>query len=143
MELEQVVLTFHVLGAGVLVGAVLTSVLAISRQDFSGATLKAFGVIKDLIPKAVIVQVLTGAYLLYLEWDELAMDYVFWAKMGLFIVSGILANGVLNKRVAEAKSEDEAVKAFRDTYGLRVIDLLILITVAALGAYIAHSSHHG
>ena len=136
-SLHTAVLVLHVLGATIIVGIAFVTFIIEVKKFTSSQVLTLTELIWRIAGIVLGVQLLTGLYLAYSEWDQIGKSPLFWIKMFLFFVVGGSV-GLINKRHFDAMKKNKNTSG-----GMRgaVIGLLTFLTVATLGVLIAESVH--
>lgn len=130
--MHTTLLFLHVLGAGVVVGIVVISFFSALRP-LSATMLDRIGYIGKFGMWASAWQLATGIGLYALEPEEFSGSRLFWVKMALFVVEGVLAASLLARKAREAGAQ--LAKGEKPTNSLAVIlTLHALLIVAIVGA---------
>lgn len=131
---------FHFIGILVLFSAVFAE-LVIMQKSISNLTLRRLSII-DAIYGISAVVVLAAGFLLWFVWGKAAAFYsnnpIFWLKIGLFTVVGILSAWPTIFILKNRKRHNEAdIKV--PTYILHIIkiELLLLLLIPLLAVLIA------
>lgn len=140
MSLDTLLLTLHVLGACVVLGMTVVSVIMTYKDSLTLEGLKLFMKVRMVGGMAVGAQVLTGLGLVFQEPEEFGKSPIFWIKMAVFVLDGIIAVGIIKKRATEiskSQSGEALQKSKLGTFAL--VNLVAMIVVVSLGVYLANS----
>ncbi len=138
MSLHLFVLILHVLGAGLLLGIVMLSVLAVIKPPMSSQALDRLAFVGRFGMWGSAWQFLTGAVLFLQERGEFIDSPLFWTKMGLYVVEGTLASQLLQRQARTttiALANGQTVTAA----GLRAalwIHASLIVAIAILGVWL-------
>lgn len=127
----------HVFGAGALIGAALLAVL-ILRRPVTRERLEVLRTIATVMVLATLTQLLTGLHL-YAQADErLNRSVIFWVKMGVFAVGGLLGAALLERRIrAAAETTTLEPKRLRGIPFWAWVVLASALVAAALGVLLS------
>src|SRR3972149_7792733 len=92
----------HIIGAGVLIGVVIFSVLLNIKEGISEERLKIFQMVRTTGTFAAAWLLATGLVLYFQEAEELKNNVLFWAKMGLFVVDGLIAVLIIDRKLKKS-----------------------------------------
>lgn len=129
--LHTAILTTHVLGAAIVIGAAFVSLIVQSKKPPVVENLKLTGQVWKLAGFAFGAQILTGLYLSANEWDEFGKNPFLWVKFILIIAAGFL--GTL-------ASKNGSKKMGLSSLQLAWISLLIYLGLAVFGVLLAESA---
>lgn len=132
MTFSEFVLILHILGAGVLVGVVFFSLVLVLKPSPDTTLLK---LIRPFGLYAAIWQLVTGVILAVPEWGKFGHSKIFWLKIGLFVVDGIIAERLINQKLRLAETG-------QTTPNLKLwswLSLLVIFTIVALGVILVES----
>lgn len=138
MSLHLFVLILHVLGAGLVLGIVILSVAAVIKPPMTPRALDRLEFIGRFGLWGSAWQFLTGAILFLQERGEFNHNPVFWTKIGLYVVEGILASQLLQRQARTttmALANGQTVTAG----GLRAVlwaHAGLIIAIAVLGIWL-------
>ncbi|HLB95375.1 MAG TPA: hypothetical protein VJK26_00525 [Patescibacteria group bacterium] len=134
--MHTIALSLHIIGAGLMLGVVFFSLVIAFRKTFDPTRLGIFKTIRTFGTVAAIWQILTGLYLYFGEAEEFRESRIFWFKMGLFVLDGILAVLIIGRQIkrAEAQQKGELNLSQLPYWGL--VSLVIIITVIVLGVFL-------
>ena len=139
--LHTTILILHVLGAAFIVGAVLFSLILLLRKPFLKANLGLEKFIGTFATTVVGVQLLTGLYLYFSEPENFKNNKLFWIKMALFILSGIVSGGAMKMKMKKiAMSANGETVDVSSATTLAWVTLLIVLAMAILGVVIAENA---
>ena len=138
MSLVQFVLLLHLLGAGVLIGVAVFSVLLSVAKPVDQARLQSLKLIRLSGTYAVGLLVITGVYLAWQHFGGWPTHVRFWVKMGLIVVDGFLAQFVIRQKVNQAISGDGSSTTALPLW--TVVSALVIILIVTLGFLTTSSS---
>ena len=127
----------HVFGAAIIVGSTFLALIVVFRKSLTKETISLFGLVTKVVTFAIYAQIITGILLFINEFNEFINSGLFWAKMIVFVIDGILAVTVIDKKIQSAKDEKESMKKYQDTANLRVLNFLLLCTIVILGIFLS------
>lgn len=132
--MHLVVLILHVLGAGVLIGIVVFSVILNIQGILTPERMKIFQTIRNTGIYASAVQLITGIVLYFQEPEEFKESVFFWVKIGLFVLDGIIAVLVIDRKVKNAlASQTGKPKPISNMTIWTMVNLVILFAIVTLG----------
>ena len=102
MTLHDVILILHVLGAGVIIGIGFLALAIAFRKPLDPEKIARLQWVGSFGLGATVLQLITGLYLSWSDWDTLHNSKIFWTKMGLFVLQGAVAGGLIGRKVKEA-----------------------------------------
>lgn len=112
--LQTIVLALHVIGSGLMIGVVFF----------------VFGTV------AAIWQTVTGLILYFGEGDEFKDSKIFWIKIGLFILDGIIALLIIDRRIKTIESKSKGEVNLQNTFLWNLLSVLIVISIITLGVFL-------
>ena len=121
-------LILHIVGAGVIIGVVVFSVLLNIKEGVSQERLKIFQMMRLTGTIAAGWLLATGLVLYFQEAEELKGNILFWIKMGLFVLDGIIAVLIIDQKIKKAPVPNLTVWA--------VINAIVLFAIVVLGKLI-------
>ena len=92
----------HIIGAGVIIGVVVFSVLLNIKEGVSEERLKIFQTVRLTGTIAAGWLFVTGLVLYFQEAEELKGNILFWIKMGLFVLDGMIAVLIIDRKVKKS-----------------------------------------
>lgn len=132
------VLILHVLGATLIIGSIFTLVLMLRAKSFSKESMAFMEVVGRTTGGILIIQLLTGIYLIASESDKMGNNPLVWTKFLLFILAGLLVIPALrnHKKMlgTDGVPSDELVRMWRNNTYLR---FGIFLVIAILGVIVA------
>lgn len=131
------ILIFHIIGAGILVGGTVLSIYLLSRNKLSSSPLKYIASFGDVMKYAALSQLITGSLLFINEHDKFKSNKVFWVKIMLYVISGLLSGKIIKQKVDSLQSKHNPNG--KQIYTLFYIELLILIAIISMGVFLAES----
>lgn len=132
MDLHDFILLLHIIGAGILIGvAVFSLVLSVSKS-LTKERLQTIALIRQFGTYSVVLLFLSGVYLAWRHFGGWPTTLRFWTKMALIVVDGILAQVVIKQKINRAINEDE--ETFRNNLPIwTAISALIIFMIVTLG----------
>ena len=121
-------LILHIIGAGVIIGVVVFSILLNINERVSEERLKIFQMVRLTGTIAAGWLLATGLVLYFQEAEELKSNILFWIKMGLFVLDGIIAVLIIDRKVKKVPVPNLTVWA--------IINALIIFAIVTLGKLI-------
>lgn len=134
--LHTIVLILHVLGAGVVLGIVFLSVLAVLKPQLTAQHLDRLHFVGRFGMFASGWQFITGAILYLMEQDELKGNRVLWIKLGLYVVEGTFAAMVLNRELKRQHLEGEQTMPRGRLMMILSVHAILIFAIAALGVVV-------
>lgn len=131
-----IVLILHVLGAGVVLGVVFFSVIAVIKPAVVAEQLDRLHFVGRFGMWASGWQFVTGVILYLQEPDELQENKIFWVKLGLYVVEGLFASIVLNRQLKKLQTGDQATIAPGKLTGVLIVHALLIGAIIVLGVLI-------
>ncbi|MBI3572862.1 MAG: hypothetical protein HY092_01540 [Candidatus Kerfeldbacteria bacterium] len=104
MSFAELILILHVLGASIVIASAFYSVVLTIKQPISPEKLGHLRFIGRFGMGASIWQFFTGLYLAAHEWSEFKTSKLFWIKMALYVLEGILASTLIGRKMKQAAS---------------------------------------
>ncbi len=137
MNSEQFVLFLHLIGAGILIGVAVFSVVLSVSKPLDQSRLQTVTLIRRYGTYSVGLLIVTGVYLAWKHYGGWPTVPRFWIKMGLIVLDGILAQVIIKHKINQAMNGDTA-----SANGLPLwtsISALIILLIVTLG-YLTTSS---
>ncbi|MDP3993009.1 MAG: hypothetical protein Q8Q05_02250 [bacterium] len=131
MGLDQFVLLLHLLGAGVLIGVAVFSVVLSISKPVDQSRLQSIALIRRFGTYSVGLLIITGVYLAWQHYGGWPTIPRFWIKMGLIVLDGILAQVIIKQKINRAMNGDTA-----SANGLPLwtsISALVILLIVTLG----------
>lgn len=85
---------------------------------------------------AAIWQAVTGVILYLQEDGEFKDRKIFWLKVGLFLLDGIVAVGVIDRKIKMIEPKSRGNVNLNKTYLWNLFSLLIVISIITLGVFL-------
>lgn len=126
MTFSEIVLILHILGAGVLIGVVFFSLVLVLKPSTDTSQLR---LVRPFGLYAAIWQLATGVMLAFPEWSKFGHSKVFWVKMAFFVIDGIIAERLINRKLQLAENNQLSP----DIKLWSWLSLLVVVTIVALG----------
>jgi len=133
MEARDALIILHALGAAILLGSVTLAGIVGFTKTLGEKTLVFSKLVNKVVLWSVVLLVATGILLVAPAKEGFLGDKLFLTKMGLFVLSGIIAQGIVGFKVRQAKSEPEQVAVYQKFGPLLTLSSFLLYLVAALG----------
>lgn len=132
MTIEQLILLLHILGAGVLIGVVFFSLMLTIKKPVTPEKLKMVSYIMKFGLYGSAWQLLTGLGLMYYNWADIKSLWIFWLKLGLYVLLGPISTQVIKVKVNKALAEnDQAVADSLSVYTWMMV--LIVVAIVTIG----------
>lgn len=144
MSEHEFTVLLHILGAAVLIGVVFFSLTLSIEKPLTTERLRMIKYLRPFGMYAAIWELITGIHLASADWDAFNHNPIFWSKMVLFLVDGVLAERIIKRKIEllEAKAAGEvAVK--HDLLLWTWISVLVILTVVILGFWMDLHHVHG
>lgn len=133
LDMELTVLILHILGAGVLLGLVVLSAVIVFLNGLSEAMLKILEKTRWLGPGFSLWMLLTGAALYSFEPEEFRQSKIFWTKIGLYVVEGLVAALVIDAKIKREKAAGvDVVSTAKKLRWAYVVHASLIIAIIAL-----------
>lgn len=133
------ILILHILGSATLFGIVLISIILVFRQGpLKPEHLHLLGLSKIIGPIAAGVQLLTGLYLYYQNPEEFRHNTLFWVKIALFVVDGLVAVLLVDREVRMLTARGGGPLRGRLPFFI-LANLVILLTIIAIGVILVEN----
>lgn len=140
--MEIVFITIHVLATGALVAAVLVPLMVVFKKTVDQRDLQLLSQLKWLGTGAIVVLVLSGLALMSdtdTPGEHTSGRWIFLTKLGLIVVSGILANLIIERHVKRARHADQtASQPFLRRW--LVLHTLVVVAIIVLGILMSFGS---
>ncbi len=121
-------LILHIIGVGVIIGVVVFSILLNIKEGVSQERLKIFQMVRLTGTIAAGWLLTTGLVLYFQEAEELKGNILFWIKMGLFVLDGIIAVLIIDQKVKKTPIPNLTVWA--------IINAIVIFAIVVLGKLI-------
>ena len=133
MSFEQFVLLLHLLGAGVLIGVAVFSVVLSVNKPVDQSRLQSIALIRLFGTFSVGLLIVTGIYLAWKHYGGWPTTPRFWIKMGLIVLDGILAQMIIKQKIDQALSGDEmSGKSLPLWTSVSALVILLIVTLGFL-----------
>lgn len=130
------VLILHVIGAGVVLGVVVVSVVIGLWPNIPAERLALLKIIRRIGTTAVGWQIATGLLLAVQDGRDILDNNVFWTKMGLFAVDGVVSGSLVKAKIDDLLGRGTANAPLRGSARLllltSVVTVLFVITFGVL-----------
>lgn len=129
----NLMLTLHILAAGVLIGIVVFSLVLTIKNPVNRERLITVQTIRKLGPAAAIILIFTGVSLIS-QNPSILKEKMFFAKIILFISEGIIAEIIINRKIKNALTlESEQPIPTNPMFIWTLSSVVIVIAIVALG----------
>ncbi|MEK7142803.1 MAG: hypothetical protein AAB785_01205 [Patescibacteria group bacterium] len=118
----------HIIGAGVIIGVVVFSVLLNIKEGASQERLQIFQLVRTTGTFAAGWLLITGLVLYFQEPEEFKGNILFWVKMGLFVLDGLIAILIIDRKIKKSPVPNMTVWA--------IINAIVLFAIVILGKLI-------
>lgn len=138
MSEHEVTVLLHLLGAGVMIGIIFFSLVLSIKKPLEVEDFRRLNFIRHFGIFVVFFMLITGLHLVQNDFDYYKANSIFWTKMGLIIVDGLIA-----ERIIKAKMELVMKSGIVDDNTRRTLPIwawistLVIFSVVTLG-YISH-----
>lgn len=140
--MEITLLILHILGAGLLIGLVVITTIIVFMRDLSDGMLRTLLKVRWLGLAGSVWQLVTGGALYYLEREELNDSKIFWTKLGLYVLEGIIISLVIDRKIKrERASGSDVVAATKKLRFAFLFHALLIIAIVILGVLLANAEH--
>ncbi|MBI5127312.1 hypothetical protein HZA76_02545 [Candidatus Roizmanbacteria bacterium] len=136
--IHTVVLILHVLGTSIIIGGLFASLLILVKEKIAQENLEYLKVLWKFLTLAIGVQIITGIYMVVVEWSEFGKNPLLWLKVGLLVVDGFFGGKTLGDRIKAITEKDRYI-TISNSRRLIWISLLIFVTIATLGVFLAEN----
>lgn len=134
--LHTIVMVLHVIGAGLMFGVVFFAFLIVLEKNLDQSRLAVLKKIYVYGTVAAIWQAVTGVILYFQEDGEFKDSKIFWVKIGLFLLDGIVAVGIIDRKIKMIESQSKGNVDLKNTYLWNLFSLLIIISIITLGVFL-------
>lgn len=134
--MHNIVLALHVIGSGLMLGVVLFALLIYFKKSIDPYTLKNLKTIMLIGTVGAIWQLLTGLYLFLVELDEFKDSKIFWIKIILYFIDGILAVFIIDRKIKQVEKLAEKETSLNDLVSWGSLSLMIILSIIILGVYL-------
>ena len=133
MPFEQFVLLLHLLGAGVLIGVAVFSVVLSINKPVDQSRLQSIALFRRFGTYSVGLLIVTGIYLAWKHYGGWPTTVRFWIKMGLIVLDGILAQAVIKQKIDQAiNGDDQAQQSLPLWTSISALVILLIVTLGFL-----------
>lgn len=132
-----VVLITHIIGAGIIIGGIVLTLVLLSSKKITSYTLSMLATFGEVIKYASMAQLVTGAILYLHETDKFRPNKFFWLKLVLYVISGILGGAIIQKQVKKLQNEDQPQT--KNIHILFFVQLVIILLIVTIGVFLAES----
>lgn len=133
-------LILHVVGAAVLFAVVIGGIILAFSGPITKEKIAVFKPLRYVGPIAAGWVLLTGLYLYFSEASEFQSNKLFWVKIGLFVLDGIVAVFLVDRKIALSEGKQDPQLIAKHKVGIWVlVNLLILTSIITIGVIIANA----
>jgi len=130
--MQIVFIVIHVIGTGALLAAVLVPPIVVFKKTLDQRDLHLLSQLKWLGTCSIVVLILSGLSLMDGGAEHSGDRRVFFSKLGLIVVSGIVANLVIERQVKKALTGAQPVnQKFLKTWF--ILHTLVVLAIVVLG----------
>ncbi len=136
-----IVLILHVLGACVVVASAIFAVIITFRQPIKTDNITVFRFIGRFGLFASIWQFITGLILYVHEWHDFNAKPLFWVKIALYVLEGIMINSLITKRIKKAAmaSPGQPLPVIKGLSATVLVWALMIVAIASIGVLLVES----
>jgi len=135
--MHTIVLSLHVIGSGIMLGVVFTSLIIVMKKTLSQESVGILKKIQLFGTLGASWQVITGLILFFQEKGEFIESTLFWVKMGLFVLDGVIALLIIGRQIKKAESLRKGQTLNVSSVPLWAMTSLVIIsTVIILGVFL-------
>src|SRR5512143_1921465 len=98
MSFHLIIMILHVFGAGLLIGIVLLALYSVFKPPITAQAMDRLHFVSHLGMYGSMWQFGTGLLLVIPEWSEFRASRLFWTKMALYVIEGVLASTLLARQ---------------------------------------------
>lgn len=135
--IHLIALVLHVLGATVIVGASFGSLIIFAKKEIPRERLLLLGEIWKIAGPAIGLQLITGIILAGLEWDSFSHNPLFWTKMALFVLSGVMGGKTLGEKMKKALASKSSTLTIEGSKRLAWNSFIIYAAIVTIGVLLA------
>lgn len=137
--IHTTVLILHVIGAIGIVGSSFVSLFVLSKSTIPRENLKLLERIWKLVGPSIGIQLLTGIYLASYEWDEFGRNPLFWTKIILFVLTGVIGGGVVQSRMKAGLAQTGDTVTLPGIGRWALASFLIFVAIVSIGVILVES----
>jgi len=134
MTQKVLLLTFHLIGVGTLVGVVFASVYYVLKLK-TVEQLKDFITLRRIGAAGATLAILSGLVMSYRWLGNLIYEVAFMSKMGLILLDGIIAEFVFVKVLKKARAENSTESIKNKLLPWAIVSVLIVVAIITISAY--------
>src|SRR3989344_1481674 len=134
--IHTIVLVLHVIGAGLMLGTVFFAFIIALKKVLDPSKLSLLKNIFVFGTIGAIWQTITGIILYFQEKDEFEDSKIFLVKIVLFILDGIVALLIIDRRIKAIEAKSKGEINLEKTYLWNLLSLLIIVSVITLGVFL-------
>lgn len=137
MTYEILLLTLHILGAGIVIGATFAAYVAVWKKPTTAVGLERTRFLGEIAKYGSIWQLLTGLLLVFREPSEFSGKQIFWVKIGLYVVNGLIASLILSRQGKAAGLAVSQGQTPSRSVALTILVLLLtVVAIAGIGVFL-------
>ncbi len=130
----------HVIGAGIIIGIVFLSLAIALKPNLQVEDIKWLQYIRSFGMAGALLLLITGVYLAVEHWEHVGKNPLFWAKMTLFVVDGIIAERVIAvkmKRILAGTAIDTSIQ--KDLSLWSWVSALVVFLIVTIALFLGHN----
>lgn len=138
--MHTILIALHVIGSGIMLGVVFTSLIIVFKKTLSPESVGILKRIQLFGTVGAIWQTITGLILFFQEKEEFIGSSIFWVKMGLFILDGVLAVLIIGSKIRKAEAQAKGQTLDVSNVPLWAMTSVVIIsTIIILGVFLAET----
>ena len=131
------ILVAHVVGAGIIIGGIILSIFFLSTKKVTNTIISTVASFGEVMKYAALAQLITGSILYMNEPDKFRGNKFLWAKLILYVISGILGGAIIQKQMKKLQKEENPDA--RRLQKLFYVHLLVILFIVTNGVFLAES----
>ncbi len=131
------ILVLHIIGAGIIIGGIILSIFLLSTKKVTNTIISTITSFGEIMKYAAIAQLVTGSILYMNEPDKFRGNKFLWAKLLLYVVSGILGGAIIQKQMKRLEKEENPDA--RRVQKLFYVHLVVILFIVTIGVFLAES----
>ena len=134
-----IVLALHIIGAGLMLGVVFFAFIIALKKTLDPSKLSILKNIYIFGTVGAIWQTITGIILYFQEAGEFRESIIFWTKIGLFLLDGILALLVIDRKIKSIEKKSKGEANLGNIYLFALLSLMIIVSIIILGVFLTEN----
>lgn len=135
MSLSVLLVTLHLIGVGLVVGAVFTTLIFVLQNLFDTANNKTHLTVRKLGMMGAGLAILTGIIMAFRYKIPLWGNWTFDAKLLLILADGLIANFVIKRHLEAAMAGTKASNLRQTLLGWAWVSVIVIVAVIAISVY--------